>query len=395
MNSKILHKEVQQFIFEKSKTPIDLSKLILSKSPFENISSKELAQQINGRLKAIQKFSTWYAQSNIYYPPNLNLEQTSSEATAFYKSKLVSGEVLIDLTGGFGIDDYFFSKKCKQVIHCEMNEELSTIAKHNFNTLKVSNIKTIPGNGIEILKQQNTVDWIYIDPSRRHDHKGKVFFLEDCLPNVPAHLDLFFSKSNNILIKTSPLLDFQIGIKALRYVKEIHVVAVNNEVKELLWVLVKGYSEDISINTINLRKTKDQEFSFVLNDEKQQSIHLGLPKTYLYEPNTAILKSGGFLSVADSFELEKIHQHSHLYTSDKKIDFPGRCFEIVTVFLYQKKTMSKAGITKANITTRNFPESVTMLRKKFKIKDGGEDYLFFTTNMEQKKIVIHCKRIPT
>ncbi|WP_109300117.1 SAM-dependent methyltransferase [Aquimarina sp. AU474] len=393
MNSNLLHKKVQEYIFEKSNTTIDLSKLILSKSPFENISSKELAQQISGRLKVKQKLPTWHTQSGIYYPPNLNLEQTSSEVTALYKSKLISGETLIDLTGGFGIDDYFFSKTCNKVIHCELNSELSEIASHNFKILKSNNITPVFGDSIDILKKLEQTDWIYIDPSRRHDHKGKVFFLEDCLPNVPANLDLFFTKSTSILIKTSPLLDLRAGINSLQHVKEIHIVAVQNEVKELLWVLDKNFNGDIIIKTINIRKKGNQEFSFLLKDESNVSVSYSLPKKYLYEPNAAILKSGGFLSVANKLNVDKLHLHSHLYTSDQKFDFPGRNFEILSVYAYQKKIISKIGIKKANITTRNFPESVTSLRKKYKIKDGGEDYLFFTTNNEQKKIVIHCRKL--
>ncbi len=393
MNPLLLHKEVQEFIFEKSNTPIDLSTLILSKSPFEGISSQELGQQIGSRVKAKQKLPTWFTKTGIYYPTTLNLEQTSSEATAMYKSNLVSGNSLIDLTGGFGIDDYFFSRKMQNVIHCELNPELSQIAAHNFDVLNANNIKTISGDGIEILKKSGTVDWIYIDPSRRHDSKGKVFFLEDCLPNVPENLNLLFANGKHIVIKTSPLLDLQIGIKALKHVKEIHIVALDNEVKELLWILDQAFSGDINIKTINLQKKGNQEFSFLFNDESQQPLKLGMPKTYLYEPNSAILKSGGFLSIANALGLEKLHQHSHLYTSDKKIDFPGRCFQITSVHPYQKKALSKMGITKANITTRNFSESVAAIRKKFKIKDGGENYLFFTINKEQKKIVLQCKKI--
>ncbi|WP_103068749.1 THUMP-like domain-containing protein [Aquimarina sediminis] len=393
MNTLLLHKEVQEFITEKSQSTIDISTLVLKGSPFKDITAKELAQQVIGKRKAKEKLSLWYNTTNIYYPPTLNLEQTSSEATALYKSKLVSGETLIDLTGGLGIDDYYFSKKVKNVIHCELNTELSEIAKHNFGILDQKNIKTIVGDGVVILKDQSTIDWIYIDPSRRHDSKGKVFFLEDCLPNVPANLDFLFSKCNNILLKTSPLLDLQIGIKALQNVKEIHIVAVDNDVKELLWILDKSFTGDITIRTTNILKTNNQSFSFLLKDEVDQSVDLGLPMKYLYEPNAAILKSGGFLSVSETYGIKKLHINSHLYTSDLKIDFPGRKFEITAIYPYQKKVLSKTGITKANITTRNFPESVAALRKKFKIKDGGDNYLFFTTDCEQNKKIIVCKKL--
>ncbi|WP_103867528.1 SAM-dependent methyltransferase [Aquimarina sp. I32.4] len=392
MNPLLIHKEVQEFISKNSDSSIDLSTLILKGSPFKGISVKELAQQIQGKRKAKKKLPTWYNKKGIYYPPTLNLEQTSSEATALYKSNLVSGSTLIDLTGGLGIDDYFFSKQITQVIHCELNPELSKIATHNFKTLKQDTIKTITGDGLQTLTNYNSVDWIYIDPSRRHDSKGKVFFLEDCLPNVPDNLDFFFEKSKHILIKTSPLLDIQIGIKALKKVKEIHIVAVDNEVKELIWILDQNFIGDFKIKTVNIQKDKQQEFSFFSKDEVNQPINLASPMTYLYEPNTAILKSGGFLSIAQAFGIKKLHINSHLYTSDQVIDFPGRKFEIIAIYPYHKKTLSKTGITKANITTRNFPESVATLRKKLKIKDGSDTYLFFTTDMDNNKKVICCKK---
>ncbi|MBW1297187.1 class I SAM-dependent methyltransferase [Aquimarina litoralis] len=392
MNDHILHTEVQAYIFEKSNSNIDLTKLILSGSPFEAISAQEIAQQINGRYKAKTKLPLWYDTKGIYYPPTINLEQTSSALTASYKSELVSGTSLIDLTGGLGIDDYFFSQKIAKIIHCELNTELSKIANHNFKTLNATNIETRVGDGLEILKDFNRLDWIYIDPSRRHESKGKVFFLEDCLPDVPSNLDFLFSKSDHILMKTSPLLDINAGLKSLRFVKEIHVVAVQNEVKELLWVIEKDDTEDTIIKTINLQKDTRELFSFSLKGEKDNIANVSLPKRYLYEPNSAIMKSGGFYSLSKSYEAEKLHMHSHLYTSDNLIEFPGRRFEIIQSIPYHKKNMKAANITKANITTRNFPETVSQLRKRFKIKDGGDIYLFFTTNCSNEKIVLVCNK---
>ncbi|SEK28475.1 hypothetical protein SAMN04487910_0161 [Aquimarina amphilecti] len=392
MNKHILHKEVQDFIIKKSDTSIDLAKFILSGSPFDTISVQELAQQINGRLKTKGKLPLWYETKDIYYPPTLNLEQTSSETTALYKSNLVTGNILIDLTGGFGIDDYYFSKKVEKVIHCELNANLSEMAAHNFQVLKADNIQTHANNGLEILEKLPSVDWIYIDPSRRHDSKGKVFFLEDCLPDVPSNLERLFSKSNRILIKTSPLLDIRSGLKSLKFVKEIHIIAVHNEVKELLWILEKDTKLETLIKTVQIHKELNQVFSFLLHEENNVSPKFSFPKKYLYEPNASIMKSGGFYSVSKAYELEKLHQHSHLYTSDNLIDFPGRCFEILSVFPYQRKILKKERITKANITTRNFPETVSEIRKKFKIKDGGDIYLFFTTNCNDEKIVLKCRK---
>ncbi|WP_449421097.1 THUMP-like domain-containing protein [Saonia flava] len=365
--------------------------VLLKKSNFKGISSKELGEQLEAKKKCQDKLPTWYSTPLIYYANKLNIEQTSSEITAQYKSRIVSGKTLIDITGGFGVDSYYFAKKISHVYHCEINENLSEIATYNFQILGLKNIQNIIQNGIEFLTETNEkFNWVFVDPSRRNESKGKVFFLADCLPNVPQHLDLFFGKSDNILIKTSPLLDFSIGIKELKFVKEIHVVAVNNEVKELLWVLEKNYLKEVAIKTINLKKTGEEVFGFSLSEEKDVIPNYGPPSNYLYEPNAAILKSGAFKLVGKQFLLNKLQEHSHLYTSENVIDFPGRRFKIEMVLPYSKKEVRSLKLTKANITTRNFPESVTSIRKKFKIKDGGEDYLFFTTDLNDNYIVLCC-----
>jgi hypothetical protein len=217
--------------------------------------------------------------------------------------------------------------------------------------------------------------------------------LSDCLPDVPNNLSLLFKKATSILIKTSPLLDFTIGINELRSVKEIHVVAIKNEVKELLWILEKDYLGEISIKTINFNTGKDEKFDFGWGDEKRNISQFGLPKTYLYEPNSAILKSGAFKTIGNTFGLKKLQEHSHLYTADKLVDFPGRTFNIEKIIPYNKKSIQKLGIQKANVTARNFPESVEGFRKKHKIKDGGNDYVFLTTNCLKEKTILICKKI--
>ncbi len=391
-SQKLLIPEIQEFITNNIET--NISKLALQKNPFSDIPWTDILNQIALKSKAKEKLPTWFNHSNIIYPSRISLEQTSSEKTAKYKSDLVSGENLIDLTGGFGVDDYYFSKKVNQVVHCELNTELSEIVKHNFQIFKQSNITCIQGDSLTILQDlKQKFDWIYIDPSRRNNAKGKVFMLQDCLPNVPENLDDYFLFSNNILIKTAPILDITAGLSELRNVKSIHIVAVNNEVKELLWEIKKGYQGEINIKTINFNKNIAEKFDFVLNEEIQHSIY-SLPKKYIYEPNSAILKSGAFELIAQHFKLEKLHQHSHLYTSDEIIDFPGRVFKIELHFEFNKKEMKQfLENTKANITTRNFPETVENLRKKWKIKEGGDRYSFFTTDADNNKIVLICAKI--
>ena len=392
MISPLLAVPVQKFIRENSDTTI--SKLALQKNPFPEIPWVEILTQIAAKSKAKEKLPTWYAQQNIIYPSKISVEQTSSEKTALYKSNIVSGDSLIDLTGGFGVDDYYFSKKIKQVYHCELNASLSEIVTHNFELLNAKNITCFPGDSFETLKKLNQkFDWIYIDPSRRSDTKGKVFMLKDCLPNVPELIEEYFQFSDKILIKTAPILDITSGLTELEQVKTIHIIAVNNEVKELVWEIKKDYTDAITIKTINFNKEKEEVFDFVWNEQIKSNSY-SLPKKYIYEPNSAILKSGAFELIAHHFNLEKLHQHSHLYTSDDIIDFPGRIFKIKKIFEYTKNEMKQLlQNTKANITTRNFPETVENIRKKWKISDGGTVYTFFTTDANNRKIVLLCAKI--
>jgi len=388
LNTSILDEEVQDYI--NNNLTSDIPKLILKGSPFGTISVQELANQVIAKQKSKKKLPTWFNSSKVYYPNKLSIEQSSSEITAHHKSNIVSGNSLIDITGGFGVDAYFFSKEFRDVVHCEMNTELSEIVAYNNKQFGVSNIETISGDGIDFLKNStNRFDCIYVDPSRRHDLKGKVFLLRDCQPNVPENLELLFERSNTILIKNSPILDITNTIKELTFVKEVHIVAVDNDVKELLFLLEKGYQSSISVHTVNFTKKQIQEFSF--QHASSEKANYGEPASYVYEPNAAILKSGGFDEVAIQFQLDKLHQHSHLYTSDEHIEgFPGRIFRILETFPFDKKLKRKLTCNKANITTRNFPKSVAQIRKELKLKDGGENYLFFSTDMHNNLIVINC-----
>ncbi|MDR2221446.1 MAG: class I SAM-dependent methyltransferase [Flavobacteriaceae bacterium] len=390
MENKLLKEDIQHYIQEQLNTPI--SALAFKKSPFEGVEMAELLTQIESKQKAKDKLPTWYASSSILFPKKLSIEQTSSEECAQYKASLVKGNRLIDLTGGFGIDCYYFAKQVKEVMHCEMQEDLSQAVAHNFRVLEATNITCHCGDSLVYLAAHTASwDYIYVDPHRRNQAKEKVFFLSDCLPNVPAHLDLLFERTTTILIKTSPLLDIQAGINELRNVKEIHIVALNNEVKELLWILEKGYTSDVNLVAINLSKGDTQRFVTTLNTVSH-SIYAE-PQRYLYEPNSAILKTGKFDEVSVQYNLKKLHPHSQLYSNDTRIEFPGRSFEIKEVLPFNKQT-AKSLLTnlKANITIRNFPMKVEEIRKKWKIKEGGDLYLFFTTNHKNEKIIIVCNK---
>ena len=391
MENPLLNIEIQRFINDN--IGVDIAKLALAKNPFSDVIWTEILNQITVKTKIKDKLPAFFATPNILYPSKISSEQTSSELAAIYKSELISGESLIDLTGGFGVDTYFFSKKIKHVIHCEIDSELSQIVAHNFKVLNAKNVEFHQGDSFEILKSLNRkIDVIYIDPSRRNASKGKVFMLKDCLPNVPELLDFYFNYSNSILIKTAPILDISAGLLELKNVKCIHVVAVNNEVKELLWEIEKSYSGVTRIKTVNLLKEKKISFEFDLNNSGIATY--SLPQKYLYEPNSAIMKSGGFDEISAFYQLPKLHSHSHLYTSETCIEFPGRIFEIKSSFSYTKTNMKQyLEGKKANLTIRNFPDTVEIIRKKWKIKEGGESYCFFTTDLNNDKIVLICNKI--
>ena len=388
----LLHPDIQKFIDANMESSV--IQLALQKNPFPETNWTQILAQVAGKQKAKYKLPTWFCTSEILYPTKISMEQTSSEKTAAYKASLISGNSIIDLTGGFGVDDFYFSKQFKTVVHCEVNVALSNMVAHNFEKLNVDNCSFYIGDSHAILEQlQRNFDWIYIDPSRRNDTKGKVFLLKDCLPNVVDLMDHYFKYANHILIKTAPILDITAGLNELKNVKKIHIVAVDNEVKELLWEISKDYLGSIEIITANLKKTEHEYFEFSLGN-KTIHAHYNLPKKYLYEPNAAIMKSGGFDEEGMQFDLDKLHAHSQLYTSETIQDFPGRIFKIEHCIPYQKNEIKTfLENTKANITIRNFPDTVELIRKKWKIKEGGNRYCFFTTDMNNRKIVLLCAKI--
>jgi hypothetical protein len=389
---RLLEEDVQTYI--SSQISQSMTKLALQRNPFQTLDWKLILRQIEAKTKAKEKLPTWFKTPNIIYPSKISVEQTSSEQTAAYKASLLSGKNLIDLTGGFGVDAYYFAEKFKQVVHCEHIINLSEIVAHNYTQLKIENILCYAGESETILENlQTSFDWIYIDPSRRNDEKGKVFLLRDCEPNVPNLLDYYFKFSPKILIKTAPLLDITAGLEELNHVAIIHIVAIENEVKELLWEIHHAFSGNPMLKTVNLSKKGTEFFEFERATNTNE-VTFSEPLAYLYEPNAAVMKSGGFEEITNQFPVKKLHQHSHLYTSDVKIDFCGRIFEIKKQIDYSKANMKRyLENQKANITTRNFPETVENIRKKWKINEGGELYCFFTTDLNNHKIVLLCKKI--
>lgn len=388
MNSNLLKTEVQKFL--KDNLTVDHRKIALKKSPFPDISSLELAQQIKGLQISKTKFPFLFETNHIIFPPQINLEQASSIATAEYKASLVQGDSLIDLTAGMGIDAFAFSQKFNSVTAVEKNENLVEISKHNYKTLQQNNLKYINSDFEKIFNENPNANWdvIYLDPARRKNAQKK-FLLEDLEPNILDYIDNLTQRSKIVMIKLSPLFDLKMATQKIPQIQEIHLVAVKNEMKELLLICQNKIQENPQIHAVNLR-SNHPKFSFKLNDESQAKVLFSDFKKYIYEPNSAIMKSGAFQFIAEKFELYKLEKNTHLYTSDQLIkDFPGRIFECLEEIKNPKKTLKN---TAFHIISKNHPLSVENIRKKFNIKESENSSLIFTQSIAGKKI-IKCKKI--
>ena len=391
----ITSSQAQKFIQDNLHIPVE--ELLLSGKKYPGLNIPLLVAQIEGKNKAVKKLPTWFQSKEVIYPVKLSMEQCSSEVTAAYKAGLLSGATLIDLTGGFGVDSAAFSEKLEHVIYVERTVELATIAAHNFRVLNKNNIEAVNKNAEDFISNYaDKVDWIYIDPARRKEG-SKVFRFADCEPDILKLQQQLFAISDNILIKTSPLLDIDQAVKELGYVKEVHVLAVDNDCKELLFVLNKNIEVSApEIIAVNIRKeNKKDEFRFSKKIENEAEVKLSLPQHYIYEPNAAILKAGAFKSIAAARGLYKLHASSHLYTSEEcQHDFPGRIFHLIKTLKYSKKEILEAiPDGKANITTRNFPDTVEIIRKKTGLKEGGSNYLFATKDRYDKPIVLLTEKM--
>ncbi len=390
---EVTSSESKKFIQENIEKPVEEILLGAKKYPLLNIPI--LVAQIEGKNKAKKKLPSWYKNENIIYPVKLSMEQCSSESTAHYKASLLNGNALIDLTGGFGVDCTAFAEKIKQVFYIEQNAELAQIAAHNFNVFEKKNITVYNAKTEDFISDfHEPVDWIFIDPARRKEG-NKVFRLSDCEPDILALKKPLFKISKQILIKTSPLLDLDMALRELEFVKEIHIVAVDNECKELLFVLGRESCEP-EIVAVNIRKeTTLDVFRFTRKEESEAQVQYQLPMEYLYEPNAAVLKAGAFKSIALKEGLFKLNPSSHLYTSNAyKENFPGRSFRILDRLKYSKKELLAAlPEGKANITVRNFPDSVESIRKKTGVKDGGTIYLFATKDLDDKPVILLTEKI--
>ena len=393
LNYQLVTPEIQAYLQEHLWE--EAPKFALKKSPFSGVSASELSQQLLGRQKAKDKLPLWHRTQGIYYPAKLSLEQASSEATARYKASLVTGH-LLDATGGFGVDDYFFAQHCKSVTHCELQEELSEIVAHNFAVLG-ADIHCVAQDSYAYLASEGKhYDVIYLDPARRDSHKRKVFFLEDCTPDVPHSLDFLWQYTDTILLKASPMLDISRALTQLPQTHEIHIVAIEGEVKELLFLLKKTpLAREVQIKTVNMLPTRTDIFSFFPSEIDQKDIPMtrGYLYRYLYEPNAALVKGKGLFPVGLAYGLAYLNKDSQLLLGEEYIpDFPGRVFLIDEILPYDRKLLKSGKIDQANITVRNFPMKVAEIRERFSIAEGGNCYLFFTLGGIGNKLMIICRK---
>jgi len=384
-------KEVKEFISKHLDD--DIREIALKLSKLKHLPKEFILNQINGKQKAIKKFPSLFNINDIIYPPDVNLQQSSSEITAKYKSEFVKNKTVLDLTGGWGVDTLFFSQTAKKVTYVEPNEELYKVATHNFKVLEKENISCYNQTAEEFLKENNSsFDIVFLDPDRRVEGSRKIK-LEEYSPNVLQLYSQLLKITAEILIKVSPLLDIKEVIKKLPNVAEINIVAVKNDCKEVLY-LIQNQKFIVTVNAINIEEDRQEFFSFDYQ-ESTIEIEYSQPLTYLYEPNSAIMKSGGFNEVAKEFGVNKLAKNSHLYTSNHIIkEFPGKLFEVIETLPYQKDKIEKyIEDGKLNVAVRNFKETPQQIKKRLKIKDGGEYQAFFTTILNNKQVCVICKRI--
>ena len=376
----------------------DVRQLALQKFPDE-VDKMLALNQIEARQILSKKVPSWASNPDLLFPRHLSIEQCSSELTAKYKASIISGgDTFVDLTGGLGIDSYFLSEKFKTSYYVENQNELCDLAEHNFQVLG-RKITVVNSDAETFLSNNHNFDLVFIDPARRDVYNRKMVSLHDCSPDVVDLVGTLRATSAQYLIKVSPMLDISLITNELQNISEIHIVSVKNECKEILIKIEPGFEGEIKffcVNFVGNDLKSSQSFEFSENSESSEySLFAPTIKHYLYEPNASLMKSGAFKLISQRFAIEKLHVNSHLYTSDNLIsDFPGRIFEVVGFAPFNKKIKKELlkDITEASVATRNFPLSANELRKNLNLKESDKNFVFGTTLIGEKKVVILAHR---
>ena len=374
----------------------DVRKLALRKMP-EGLDAAFCLQQIEGWQLARKKIPRWAETDGLLFPPRLSMEQCSSQQTALYKrgvvERLLEGQCqrMMDLTGGFGIDFSYMAPLFREAIYIEQQEQLCQIAQHNFQLLGLQHAEVRNAQSQDVLAAYGEPSLIYADPARRDDAGRKVVLLQDCQPDVVALQDELMAHARVVMLKLSPMLDIHQALRQLRCVREVHVVSVDGECKELLLVM---YQQEAPLRYYCVNIT-DHVQETVVEEVSVRPVISGQEMAYLYEPNASILKAGVQDALCNIYKVEKLHAFSHLFTSDRLIeDFPGRKFRILGRSDFSKQGVRNllAGVKQANITVRNFPATVQELRNKLKLADGGSVYLFATTMSDNSHALLRCEK---
>ncbi|MCB0803441.1 MAG: RsmD family RNA methyltransferase [Flavobacteriales bacterium] len=380
-------KQVEEFILlNLNKSSAELS-LILSKKP--DLPKDYILNQINGRKKAKSKFPSLFDYPNFEFPSPKSVSQASSEFAAIYKASLYQGQKLADLSGGMGIDAFFFSKQFKHIDYVEQEPKLFKISQNNFKVLAATNIQCHLNNAHEfLLNSRSSFDCIFVDPDRRAS-KTKAFKIEDCEPNLKTLLPLIWEKSKKCVVKLSPMLDIKQALKELPYCKKVHVVSVKNDCKELLFELEFGNKQEALISCVNIENNHIQTFDFKFSDEENCRIEFHDVQKYILDPNSSILKAGAFKVISKESKIYKLAQNTHLYTSESIIpNFNGRQFKIIEEIKLKKGTYKEI-----NVISKNYPLNTAQIKSKFKIKDGGMDFLIAFSDLKNQKRIFRCEKI--
>ena len=377
----------------------DVRQLALQGTKNPEVNLTFALDQIAGRQKAKSKLPSWAAIDGMTYPPHLSMEQCSSEQTAQYKASIAGkGALVVDLTAGFGVDLAFISQSFQQAVHIERQASLCAISSENYKLLSLNHIEVVCTDGIDYLHQLDHADLIFLDPARRDDHGARTYGIADCTPNVLELRDELLQKADRVMLKLSPMLDWRKAVEDLGNVNEVHIVSVDNECKELLLILSKE-EKPLKLFCVNNGQVFEGDQGDWLNERSIAEIRVPVPmssQTYLFEPNASIMKAGCFALLEQRYNVSQLDKNSHLFVSDSDIsDFPGRRFIIEKTTSMNKRELKAAldGINRANITVRNFPLSVAELRKRLKLKDGGDHYLFATTVAGNQHQLFLCRKI--
>ncbi len=378
----------------------DVNKLRLKRYTECSFDVELAIEQIEIRKKAKQKLPSWASNSSLLFPSGLSFEQCSSELTARYKQRFCNGSLLCDLTGGLGIDSLAFAGVFDNVTYVERYPNYCEAAIHNFEQVGATHIQVVNSDCATYINSTTACyDTIYLDPARRGVENSRLFALSDYEPNIDTLLPTLLQRSKQVVMKVSPMVDITQMIVAIPQISEVHVLSVKNECKELLLVITPETKSDVQLFCINYNTLGEyDEFTYSFNEERQSEgvSYANTVSTYLYEPNSSLLKAGAFKQVASVYSIAKLHMHSHLYTSEAFLpQFNGRQFQVKEVIPFRSKEIKgiKKSYPKANITTRNFPLSVKEIRQKTGIKEGGEIYLFATTTSDEQHQLIVCEKI--